>query len=151
MYETFLRWAQYDKPEDMVFSRVHSSRLRETLFAPEEKGKGLERKRYLQSGVNSLIKEVAVHFGFSASRFSTKSFKYAGITTTQSNKVELGFSDQDVANQFDHKSISSSRCYQAPAPVETSLYGPLSLLDKGKVYAHKNLESLELFRTQSHW
>jgi hypothetical protein len=139
MFVIFIKFAQYDDPTDLAFSRVEASRLRGTLSNPLAAGRGMGRKRYQQQEVSSLIKEAAVVFQLDPNKFSTKSFKNGGITTIKLNERALGVSSQDIANQFDHKSIASSRRYQKETPVESGERGPLKFLQENKVYAHKNL------------
>ena len=140
MLSIFVKFAQYDTEDDLFFSRVDSKRLKGCLLKPLPAGPGSGRKRYRQNDVNSLIKLCAVNFNLDPKKFSSKSFKNGGITTTKLNRMEMGMSEQDVANQFDHKSISSNKCYQRSTPIEDSGTGPLRFVKGGKAYSHRNLQ-----------
>lgn len=142
MLDTFIKFAHYDSEADLFFSRVSSSRLNGTLVNSSLPNGGTERKRYRQSDVNTLVKECAEHFRLDPNTFSSKSFKNGGITTTKLNSVELGLSGQQVAAQFDHKTVSANRMYQRIGLLENKGNGPLKFMGNDKVYNHKNLKLL---------
>lgn len=139
MMVTFIRFAQYDTKSDMLFSRPHVSRIKGTLSEPMEVSqKDMDRFRYKQDMVNELVKKCAVRFGLDPNSFSTKSFKNCGITSVQLVRDEIGLSEKEVAEQFDHVSVTSNRHYQRP---DHTVRGPLSLItDEGnRLYGHQNL------------
>ena len=143
MLRTFIIFAQYDKEDDLLFSRVESKRLRGSLSSPLPALPGSDRRRYRQSDANSLIKECAEDFDLDPKKFSSKSFKSGGISTVKLNNDELGMTDQQIAHQFDHKSVSANRMYQRSALVEDSVKGPLRFVGSGKAFGHRNLEIME--------
>jgi hypothetical protein len=146
MMMVFMKFAQYDSPQDMVFSRPQVARLRGTFGAPQEAAQddGV-RHRYQQDIVNEVVKECAARHGLDGQWFSTKSFKNCGISTAQAHRAESGSSETEVAARFDHKSVHSNRHYQR---AEMAAPGPLSFLksDGNLLYQHSNLVLLEEMR-----
>lgn len=145
MLGVFIKFAQYDSGKDLFFSRVSSERLNGSLGSPLAASVGVERKRYLQSDINNLVKECAAHFNLDPKCFSSKSFKNGGITTIKLNSEGMGLNDQQIAEQFDHKTISANKRYQRIGLVENRGNGPLKFINSGgsgEVYNHKNLDIL---------
>lgn len=139
MVVTFISFAQYDHKSDMLFSRPHASRIRGTLSDPLLSiASDMGRFRYQQDVVNELVKNCAVRFGLDPNSFSTKSFKNCGITSAQMVRNEVGMSEKEVAQQFDHASVTSNRHYQRPNRVA---HGPLALIteESNRLYNHENL------------
>ena len=141
--DIFIRFAQYDTLQDMVFSRPHASRLRGTFSdpLPAALGDG-ERFRYQQDIVNDLVKMCAIRFDLDPDLFSTKSFKNCGISTMQTHREELNMSEKEVATSFAHASVSSNRHYQR---ADLSQSGPLGFMNEhgNELYKHENLEILK--------
>ena len=142
MLGIFIKFAQFDSKDDLFFSRVECKRMKGSLKDPLVADKGVGRKKYRQKDVNDLIKECAICHNLDPKKFSTKSFKNGGITSVKINSSMLGIDEQELANQFDHKTISSNRKYQRLTITENIEKGPSRFIDKRMAYSHKNLELL---------
>ena len=141
----FAVFVGYDDANDLFFSRPHESRLRgRTLGDPMHRSLGQElqqakgRKRYRSEESNSVVKACAIRFGLPAKGFSTKSFKYLGISTINEYRIRNdGLSEEQMKAMFDHRSVSSNRHYQ-----RNLISGPLfHLTSEGKGMFSINIEA----------
>ena len=119
--DVLVKWAalaQFDSARDPFMSRPSLGRLQggclarpTALSAQGWPAEGL-RKIFQSSAAVKGAKEAARRAGQPPERYSSKSFKIAGISTVSGSMEALGLADAEVAGQFDHKTVSANKAYR---------------------------------------